>query len=504
MTALALRPYQEEAIDAIRAQYVAGIKSTLLTLPTGCGKTVVFADIARRTVAKGGRVLVLAHRGELLTQALNKLDAIGVDAAIEQADQYAGDAAVVVASVQTMHPRRLAAWPPDTFALIVIDEAHHVTADSYRSILNHFATARVLGVTATPDRLDGDGLGEVFETVAYQYELRAAIADGYLAPIRAERIEVAEIDLDNVKVRTGDFVGSDLANAVSSEAAIHAVVGPLTKLSGDRKTIVFAVDVQHATALAEAINVYKPNSAAVVHGGLPKEQRQQVLADFRDGKVQYLANCALLTEGYDEPAISCVAMVRPTKSRALYTQCVGRGTRLADGKQDLLVLDFAGVTKRHVLIGPKDILASVEQPTGEPDEEQERDGSTRAEERARIERAAVVEFCSVHVDPFIGKVIRPGRQGGGARATEKQLEMLKKSGMTKLPAALGKADASDIIESLVERREAGLATYKQVRFIVQRRIETPEEARQMTFKDACHRIDRVCNPVRREDRGFEA
>lgn len=501
MSAVTLRPYQEEAIAAIRGEFVKGLRSTLLMLATGCGKTVVFSDISRRAVERGNRVLILAHRFELLNQAVNKLTDIGVDAAIEQAGLRAGAAPVVVASVQSMHPRRLAEWPPNTFGLVVVDEAHHATAESYRTILDHFAPARVLGVTATADRLDGTGLGETFQSVAYRYEMADAIRDGYLAPVRAERIEVAEINLDNVKVRMGDFVQSDLSEAVAGEAAIHAVVGSLVELSGDRKTIVFAVDVDHARALAEAINVYRPGSAAFVHGGMSSDERRQVLADFSGGKIQYLANCALLTEGFDEPSIACVAMVRPTKSRALYTQCVGRGTRLAPGKEDLLLLDYAGVTKRHVLVGPKDLLGGNDQGSGDDEAQENREATSRRESRASIARAAVVKFCSVNVDPFLGKVVHGGGQPG--TATDKQRALLEKNGLRKLPAGLSKAEASQLIEALMSRRNDGLATYKQVRFLVNRRLVPGALAQQMSFEEATQRIDRYLNPVRRADVEFE-
>jgi superfamily II DNA or RNA helicase len=481
---LNLRPYQSAAIDAIRAQFAAGTKRTLVVMPTGTGKTVVFAEVARRVVERGGRVLILAHRGELLEQALGKLQAIGVDAAIEQADRRAGDAAVVVASVQSLHARRLASFAPDAFALVIVDEAHHAVADGYRAILDYFASAFVLGVTATADRLDGTGLEEAFSSVAYRYDLPDAIRDGWLAPIRPLRFTIEEVDLDGVRVRGGDLEAGALADAMTAEAAIHGVVSPLVEHAGDRKTIVFAVDVAHAEVLAAAINVYRPYRAAVVHGGMSRADRTDVLARFARGDVQYLANCALLTEGYDEPTIACVAMARPTKSRALYTQCVGRGTRLAPGKTDCLLLDFVGLTKRHRLIGPDDLLGGVEQVAAEPIVERpEREVIEEiARESIAVQRRAVVEYLAVEVDPFLVGDASPLHTSAGL-ATQSQLETLERFGV-RSPDGLTRRDASRIIGGLIKRREAGLCSYKQARLLKRWGVD----ARGITFERASELI----------------
>ena len=234
-----LRPYQLTAIEKIRERFAAGDRATLLILATGLGKTVVFADVARRTVERGGRALILAHRGELLDQARAKLEALGLSVELEKASEHAGDAPVVVASVQTLRGDRLASWPADAFRLIVIDEAHHSAAKSYRDIADHFEAARILGVTATPDRLDGKGLGDLFDSVAVRYELRDAIRDGWLSPLKAQRVHVAGLDLSKVRTVAGDLNQGDLDLACRVPEAISGIADPLLKLSGERQTLLF-------------------------------------------------------------------------------------------------------------------------------------------------------------------------------------------------------------------------------------------------------------------------
>ncbi len=329
MSAPALRPYQLAAVDAIRARYVAGDRATLLVLPTGCGKTHCFVEIARRVVERGGRVLVVAHREELLAQAADKLVAIGIAPGIERAKSRAGDAeVVVVASVQTLRGARLASWPHDAFRLVVIDEAHHAIAAGYRAIVERFAGARILGVTATPDRLDGAALGEVFESVAFRYELRDAIRDGWLCRIEARRVHLEAVDLDRVHTRAGDLDAGELAEELGTEQAVRGVVEPLLELAGDRRTILFAVTVAHAEHLAAALNERRPRIARAASGEMSASDRREVVDAFRVGALRVLVNCQLYTEGFDVPEVDCIAVARPTKSRALYAQCIDAQTEI--------------------------------------------------------------------------------------------------------------------------------------------------------------------------------
>lgn len=494
-----LRPYQLAAIEAAITDFTAGRRRTLIVLPTGTGKTVVFAELVRRAAARGRRSLVLAHRSELLDQAAAKLAAAGVDAAIEQGQRRAPlDAPCVIASVQTMRGPRLERWPADAFDAIVVDEAHHAVSDSYGGILSRFARARVIGVTATPDRLDGVGLGEVFESCSYRYELRDAIRDGWLAPICARRVTLEGLDLAAVHVRAGDFDRTELAAVMTNERVLHGVAAPLLEQAGARRTIVFAVDVAHAAALAEILNRYEPSAARAIDGSASATDRAAALAAFRAGEFRILVNCALFVEGFDEPSIACVAVARPTKSRALYAQMVGRGTRLAPGKADCLVLDFAA-RSRHRLIGPADVLAGrvVEDDVSELVNAaiaglgagvQVEIALAEAEgHHATAAITAVVRYRTEAIDPFLELAPAPAGPDTSELATDRQRDALDRAGIGKLPDQLTKNEASRWLDAIVRRRAAGLSSLKQMRLL--RRFGV--DARTMTFADASAVIDRM-------------
>ncbi len=483
-----LRPYQSGAIAAIRAQFDAGVLATLLVLATGAGKTVCFAELARQVVEAGKRVLVVAHREELLEQAKNKLTDVGVVAAIEQANRRAGSAPVIVASVATLRGERLERLDPSEFGLVVVDEGHHAFASSYRGILDHFASVPKLGVTATPDRGDGHALGEVYESVAYRYELRAAIRDGWLAPIRARRIVVEPMDLSSVKTRAGDLAQDQLAEIMAREEVLVGIVGPLLEQATTRKTIVFAVDVATSHALAALLNRYRPGCARAVDGTFDKLDRRQTLVEFSQGAFQFLVNCQVLTEGYDEPSVSCIATCRPTKSRALYTQMVGRGTRLFDGKADCLVLDFVGNSGKHKLVGPVDALAAGEisdeaRDVAEwmlLDKDLELDDlldTAEVEAKRRIEEAALAKranYWTEDIDPFLGDCLGPRITEPWAddAATSKQLDAIMAEGLKNIPEDLTKGEAQRILDGLAARRRAGLSTPAQSRVLKNFGVDT--------------------------------
>lgn len=493
-----LRPYQTAAISAVEREYERGTQRTLLVLPTGCGKTVVFAELARRAVARGRRVLVLAHRAELLEQAQSKLADVGVWAAIEKAERRAGFAPVVVASVQTLQRKRLAELDPKAFD-VVVDEAHHAPAASYRAILEHFAGARVLGVTATPARADGKALGELFGSCAYRYELRDAIRDRWLVPITARRVFVESVDLSAIRSRAGDLANDELAAVMATDEAILGVVGPLLELAGARRTIVFAVDVAHASAIAQALCDRRPGCARVAHGDLEDGQRKELLAEYRAGEFQFLVNCALYTEGFDEPSVACVACARPTKSWTLYTQMVGRGTRLlglsldesiANGKLDCLILDFVGNAGRHKLVGPLDALAAGENVDDDVRSEAERllleeaqpiDGllevaaAALEERRQEARRSAHVEYFASEVDPFLGAELgEPCFEAWALEpATPDERLQLTDLGFKKLPDGLTRGEAQRIFDAHRRRNQLGLATYKQSALLAKFGMHSP-------------------------------
>jgi superfamily II DNA or RNA helicase len=463
-------------------------RSTLLVLPTGCGKTVVFAELARRYVERDQRVLVLAHRGELLEQAQAKLRSAGVTlAAIEQADRRASrEHMVVIASVQTLSGQRMRKFPPWHFSLIIVDEAHHAAARSYRSILEYFSSAKLLGVTATPDRGDGKALGKIFESLAFTYEMRRAISEGFLAPLHAKRILVEKMDLSEVRTHHGDFDQTELSKLLNEDENLLGVVKPLLEQAGDRKTLVFGVDVAHARALAEIINAHKPGKAIALDGTAKPEERKAVLSLFRKGAFQYLCNCALFTEGFDEPDIACVALARPTQSRALYTQMLGRGTRLAPGKADCLVLDFVGNSGRHRLVGPADALAGRELTDEERKlvekklddaqldlegvlESSEREAQEqKAARRRQLNDKALVLYREREVDLFLGDLmpeVDPDSPAAQRPATVQQLADIEAAKLGKPPVGISEAEAAAMLKAVKERRKLGLCSIPQARLI---------------------------------------
>lgn len=432
------------------------------TVTHNCGKTLVFSRVVEACVQRGKRALILAHREELIEGAREKLIAsTGVDlfqVGVEMASNKAADHhRVVVASVQTLKGDRLRRLPASEFGLVVVDEAHHSTAKSYKTIIDHFPDAKLLGVTATPDRMDGKGLGQVFASVAYVYEIADAIRDGYLVRVTGEEVLAGSaIDLSNVRTTAGDLNQGDLAEVLERDPAVALVAKATADKAGRRPTIVFAVSVAQARAIAAYINTYLGREAAVaLDGTAPRDVRRAGKGRFERGEFQFLCNCALYTEGVDLPSAACISIARPTKSRALFCQMVGRGTRLlgatieesvANGKDSVLVLDFNGVSGRHRLVTCADVL------DGNTDEEVRRRVVKRAAtgpvdimqqleiasaeiaEEARRRALADVQYrVKAMADPFtlLGVHPRAGRFGGRP-ATAEQLERLARH---KIPGA---------------------------------------------------------------------
>lgn len=341
-----LRPYQREAIDAVLAARRGGVRRMLVCLPTGAGKTVVFSHLAR--LAKR-QVLVLAHREELLVQAREKIERAMEGAAVVAIEQGAkraeGDAKVIVCSIRSLHEERLAkVLRGRDVGLVIYDECHHAAADDNKRVLEQLGVfddrwnGTLLGFTATTSRGDGKGLDDVFERIVYFRSLPQMIEDGYLCRLRGFRI-TTNADLTRLTSGGLDFREDELAEAVDIEERNALVARSIQELARDRRTIAFCVTVNHARNLSRSLNVLGV-PAGIVHGAMPSDQRARALADFRAGKTQVLTNVGVLTEGFDDPGVSCVAMARPTRSEGLYAQCVGRGTRLFPDKKDCLVLDF--------------------------------------------------------------------------------------------------------------------------------------------------------------------
>ncbi|AEH45366.1 type III restriction protein res subunit [Thermodesulfatator indicus DSM 15286] len=357
---LLLRPYQGRVLERIMDAYLDGRQSVAISLPTGCGKTIVFLALARGVVEAGGRVLIIAHRDELIRQPAEKLSLVWPGApepGIIKAERFEPDCPIVLASIQTLW-RRLDRLPHG-FDLLVIDEAHHAAASTYRETLDRLLelnpAMKILGVSATLFRRDGESLREIFEEVVFEYSVLEAIADGYLCGIDYRAVKTG-CDLSGVRFdyRAGDFAVNQLAQTVNTPERNEFAVETWLELAKGRKTITFCVDVKHARDLAETFRAYGVE-AQTVTGQTPLEERRAMLKAFARGEIPIITNCQVLTEGFDDPAVDCLLLARPTASKALYVQMVGRGLRLYPGKKDCLVLDLLDNSSRHSLVSIADL-----------------------------------------------------------------------------------------------------------------------------------------------------
>ncbi|MBO0745605.1 MAG: DEAD/DEAH box helicase, partial [Candidatus Dormibacteraeota bacterium] len=357
-----LRPYQTEAVEAVEAAWVRGVRRPLVAAPTGCGKTLILAELIRR-IAR--RALLLAHREELLHQAAEKIRMVipGADIGLVRAESDEHGANIVVASTQTLaRPERLRRVGND-FGVVVADECHHYGGDGvWRRILGAFGATPMAGFTATPERSDKQRLEDVWDEIVYRRTLPEMIRAGYLCDLRAVRVGLT-VDLARVRTRDGDFSEADLERELEAADAPRHVVDAYQRHAEGRKALLFTAGVHLAHEMAEALEAAGVPAAAV-DGSTPREERAQLLRAFHAGDIRVLANCGVLTEGYDEPSTECLMLVRPTKSRVLYAQMVGRGTRRHPGKQDCLIVDLVGNSERHDLasIGS---LFGFEPPEGE-------------------------------------------------------------------------------------------------------------------------------------------
>lgn len=352
---MSLRPYQITCLKAIKANLDAGISRQLVVAATGTGKTAILSNLPDALGIR--RMLVLAHRDELLNQAAEKLRHWNprLNVEIEAGELISSaNADVVVASVATLGRtggKRIERFPRSWPEAVVVDEAHHASSVSYRNILDHFGLLRpenrtlLLGVTATPFRADGEDLSKIFDRVAFEYGIRQAIDDGWLSDIRGLRLKTSS-RLDRVKQRAGDFAADELAAAVNTPERNAGIVKGWLEHASGRPTLAFGADVRHAQDLANEFRKWGVKAEAV--WGCDPE-RTEKLSRFRGRQTQVLANCALLTEGFDAPLTSCVIMARPTRSQGLYMQCLGRGTRLDEGKADTLIIDVVDVSSRFSL-----------------------------------------------------------------------------------------------------------------------------------------------------------
>lgn len=536
-----LRPYQSEAVRAVFREW-EDKASTLLVCPTGTGKTEIFCEIIRRMQPK--RTIVLAHRGELITQAVKRLWKFGIEADVEMADKWADEnywsrAPVVVSTVQTQIAGengngRMSRFDPADFGLVVCDEAHHYTAKSFRKVLDHYRKnpeIKILGVTATPDRADESALGQVFDSVAMDYEILDAIHDGWLVPVEQQMVNIEGLDFSKVRTTAGDLNGADLAAVMEAEKNLHGIASSSIEIIGQRKTLVFTVTVKQAERLAEIFNRHREGMADWVCGTTPKDQRHKILKGFSDGRIQVLVNVGVLTEGYDEPAVEIIVQARPTKSRCLYAQIIGRSLRplpgIVDGlelvvqrknaiasspKPAALVLDFVGNSGKHKLMTTADILGgkvsqqAIEKAVAKAkkanapvrmDEEldsAERDvhaeiEAHKAEEAAR--RAHVVaqaEFKLRSVDPFDVFDLKPTKSRGwdaGKTLTAAQRGVLLRAGVNIV--GMPYSQQKQLLVAIFDRRNNKMATLKQCQLLRKRGVDTAT----MTFEQATEKLNEV-------------
>ena len=592
-----LRDYQETAIQKILESWQK-FRSCLIVLPTGCGKTVVFGELIHRLLTNkvkvegeqwigqdSVRAMILAHREELISQAADKVGRIsGADVQVEMGEMkvspmFGQMPHVVVSTVQTQTAplggkvkvegegeQRMSKFCPDDFGVLVIDEAHHATAKTYRSCIEHYLSnpkCRLLGVTATPDRADESALGSVFDTVAFEYTVTEAIHDGWLVPVKQRLVKVGSLDFSKVSSCAGDFNQGELAQVLEEEQNLHAIAAPTMEICGNRRAIIFAASVKQAERLAEILNrgdrsaecevrgaeSKTQDRAAWVCGMTPKDERRTILEDFKAGRVQYLVNVGVLTEGYDDAGVEVVVMARPTKSRALYAQMAGRATRPSAKIADLLgtvgdqvkvegegeqrmdasslrrkliaesdkpectILDFVGNSGRHKLVSTVDILGGKE--IDEDEEEARARAKKRCEEsgeavdmvaeleksRAEIKAAkaeearrrkfiqATAKFIEVSVDPFnifdLPPIEATAKCTLGRSLSWRQKELLREK-LKVDPEKIGLAQARQLLDEYFRRVNERLATFGQMKMLRKFGVSVP-----MHFDEASRTLNKL-------------
>lgn len=525
-----MRPYQTAACEGIFDVFTRK-RSALAVLPTGLGKTVLFAEVIRKMAEQGKRAMVLAHREELITQAADKIGRVtGLECQIEMGDyrvqtMFGVLPPVVVSTVQTQCAGgdgcgRMSKFDPMDFDLVVIDEAHHAISSTYRRCVDWYfqnPNCKLLGVTATPDRSDEAALGQVFDEVAYNYEIINAIKQGWLVPIEQQMVTVGSLDFSGVRTTAGDLNQGDLAEVMEDERNLQGIAAPTVEICGDKRAIVFAATVDQAERMAEILNRYKPDRASWICGKTDKQERRRILADFKAGRLQFVVNVGVLTEGFDDSGVQVVIMARPTKSRALYAQMAGRGTRPADEvagllgdctsddercdmisksvKPSCLIVDFVGNAGRHKLCSTADILggnidddvvtevARRVREGGKPVDMTEEIARVKAEVEARKKREAATraalqakaKYLISKIDPFNAWDIAPVKENPadrGRRFTAKQALLLRdRLGVDpgKIPFGQGK----QLLDEYFRRINGGYATIKQAALLRNRGFKMP-------------------------------
>lgn len=497
------------------------------TVTHNCGKTIVFSHLAAREVLRGGRVLVLAHRGELLQQAIDKLRAAtGIEAGLEKAEETSVVAwdeipyTVVVGSVQSMKSqRRLARFAPDEFSLVVVDECHHALTGTYRAVIDHFPNARLLGVTATPDRGDLRSLSEVFETIAYEYSIVDAIHDKWLSPVYVQTVPL-RIDLSGVSVQSGDFQAASLGSAL--DPYLRQICREIKERCHDRKTIVFTPLIATSRKMLSIFGEEGVVEVREVNGESPdRADTLQWFSDAPPGCV--LLNSMLLTEGYDEPSVDCIVVLRATKVRALFVQMLGRGTRLAPNKKNLLLLDFLWLTASHDLCRPACLLSDNPEVCETITKKQESKGCAELELSPETLEDAQSETVRKREDALAKRLAAQSRKKGKLFDALQFAELTGVTNLSDAPTAIQENDrptmemvdrlerlgfacpgsqtaAEQLLTAYQQRVDSGLSSHKQIRLLASRGFRNVS---QWPFPAAKKMIDKIAACGWRNPRGID-
>jgi superfamily II DNA or RNA helicase len=541
-----LRDYQVQARDAILDAF-KDHRSTLAVAPTGCGKTRIADAVLAQT---HGNAIFVAHREELLAQAKGCFETHARKRCeIEMGENHASEifpADVLLASVQTLTSgrngaRRMHKFSPYDYDLLVIDEVHHATAATYRAVLDYFGTnkdLKVLGLTATPERADEEALGQIFESVAFDYSVIQAINDGWLVPVAQQLVQIQTLDFSHIHTVAGDLAQGELAAVMEEEKNLYGICDAVMRELGDKKAIMFTVSVRQAQLASEILNRYKAGVAEHASGATPKEDRRRIMEDFRSGKFQVLVNCNLVSEGFDVPDAELLVQARPTKSKLLYQQQLGRILRPLPGTVDFThetsdkglqspdtrkraiaqsakpiatVLDFVGNAGRHKLVRAIDILGGKISPkvrelaerqllaSGKPDrvdqlvielERKEAEEKHRAEAARKTRLTAKATYTMRTIDPFRAfDLVAPAARGWDTNKalSIKQRGLLMRNGID--ADKLSYTQGQQIIGELFRRWNGKLATLKQCNLLKQHGYDTHN----MTMDEATLRITALAN-----------
>lgn len=535
---ITLRHYQHDCVESVFKEW-ENVRSTLAVLPTGTGKSLIFSEVVRRVHPR--RALVIAHTRELINQAVRHVERAGLKTEIEMGDSKAdaslfNNASVIVATIQTLNAgvtsKRIEKFRPQDFGVLVIDEGHRGVCASYKKVMQHFLQnpdLRIFSCTASPDRLDKKALGQVFDSVAFEYEIVDAINDGWLVPIEQQFVSVGTLDYSHVKTTAGELNGADLTRVMEDEKNLQGMVGPSIEIVGQKKFIAFTCTVRHAEMCSDIFNRHRSGMTAWISGKTPHHERDKIIRDYQSGAIQGLINVGVCVEGFDAPETEVIIMGKPTLSRARYCQMAGRGTRpiggVLDGlhssyerkeaiaeskKPSCLLLDFVGNSGKHKLMSSVDILGgkytdeekklAVEMVTksAKPIRMSEalkqmrlRIEQQKAAEAARKARLiAKVHYSSKPVSPFDAFDIKPRQDSKwdtGKPLSEKQRAVLQKMGVN--PDELNYAAAKQLLLESFKRREKGLCSLKQAQLLKKHGYEP----KKMTFQEASKIIDELKN-----------